>query len=152
MNKNNRNLGYDYIRIMACFMVLVDHTFLHIIWPLREGFSHTAFIGAFVFFASKMNVVSFVWLSGALLLGKEESYKDWFLKRVLRVCLVIVVFSALYYDWVGNGISEYLSTIFSVNLTTAFWYLYLWHFLNILFFLHFLFLILYHFDFLCLYL
>ena len=73
-----------------------------------------------------MNVTSFVFISGALLLGKEESYKDWFCKRVLRIAAVIIIFSAIYYDWKNGNVGEYLLSIFSGHITNAFWYLYLY--------------------------
>lgn len=104
---------------------MVNHTISSTIYGLAEGFSGTAFIGDFIFNACRMNVVSFVMISGALLLKKNESYKDWFFKRVLRAILVIVLFSAIYYDWSGGNIIDYLYFIIGCNVTNAFWYLYL---------------------------
>ena len=121
-----RKVGYDYIRIIACFMVLLNHTISPVVFSLSNGFSWTAFIADFLFNACRMNVVSFILISGALLLGKNESYKDWFLKRVLRVIVVIVVFSAIYYDWSNGSIVDYFRLIFESNITNAFWYLYLY--------------------------
>ena len=121
-----RKIGYDYIRIFACFMVIVNHTISSVIFDLLNGYSNTAFIGDFIFNACRMNVFSFILISGALLLQKQESYIDWFRKRVLRIILVIVVFSAMYYDWSNGNIIDYFRVIFSSNITNAYWYLYLY--------------------------
>lgn len=94
-----RNVAYDYIRILACFMVIVNHTISRTIYSLSEGMTSTAFWGDFLFNSCRMNVVSFIILSGALLLKKQETYREWFFKRVLRTVTVILLFSAIYYDW-----------------------------------------------------
>ena len=123
---NHRKIGYDYIRIIACFMVIVNHTISSTIYGFSEGFTGTAFIGDFIFNSCRMNVVSFILISGALLLGKNESYKDWFVKRVLRIVVVILLFSVIYYDWSSGNAADYLRLIFESNITNAFWYLYLY--------------------------
>jgi len=125
-NKCSRELGYDILRIIACFMVIVNHTISTTVFLFLNGFSFTAFTGDFIFNACRMNVVSFIFISGALLLGKEESYKDWLVKRVLRVLLVILLFSTLYYDWSTGSFKGYLRLIFENNITNAYWFLYMY--------------------------
>lgn len=46
---------------------------------------------------ARINVPLFAMVSGALLLGRNESYNDLWHKRILRILLVIVVFESLIY-------------------------------------------------------
>lgn len=122
-----RTIGYDYIRIMACFMVILNHTPIYnALFMLGEGLTGTSLIGGFLFNACRMNVVSFILLSGALLLKKEESYKNWFFKRIVRIVVVILLFSTIYYNWSQGNIINYFIMVFSNNLTNAYWFLYVY--------------------------
>lgn len=93
---------------------------------LNEGLSGTALVGGFLFNACRMNVVSFILISGALLLKKRESYKDWFFKRIVRIILVILLFSTIYYNWNQGDFVTYLLMVFSNNLTNSYWFLYVY--------------------------
>jgi surface polysaccharide O-acyltransferase-like enzyme len=78
----------------------------------------------------KVAVPIFFMISGALLLGKEESIKDIFVRRVFKFLKIIIVVSVLYqiYDWKYNNaafsLANCLKTIYSDNASAALWYLY----------------------------
>lgn len=74
----------------------------------------------------RMNVVTFIFISGGLLLKKQEDFKEWIKKRVLRIVLVIVIFSLIYYPVVNFDFFLYFRTLLSMNVTNAYWYLYLY--------------------------
>lgn len=107
-------------------MVLVNHTISSIMGAYVGKLCTNLIVSDFIFNCCRMNVVTFIFISGALLLKKEESYRDWLLKRVLRIVLVILLFSAIYYPWQEGSFWGYLQSIYSSNMTNAFWYLYLY--------------------------
>ncbi len=71
---------------------------------------------------------------------KQESLRQLFQKRILRMILVLLLISVPYYIWLhrdnGLGVLPFLKTVYSQNATTALWYLY--SYLGILFMLPFL--------------
>lgn len=120
----NRNIAFDLLRILACFMIIIDHTaggFL-----VTNPYNRWWLLLDFYFFLSKPAVALFFMLSGSLLLKKQESVKNWLTKRVLRIVLVIIIFT-LPHELFANGSSfDLLSYIkFSWSSSTgSYWYLY----------------------------
>ena len=87
----------------------------------------------YLFFAIfiKIAVPLFFMTSGALLLGKEESYKDLLCKRIFKYSLILVIISAIsyfYYCWRLNSqklsLTYFLSNLYRDSLSTALWFLY----------------------------
>ena len=125
-----RRLSLDVLRIIACFFVIVNHTDNAMLLSLEP--SGSWFISATMLYICKIAVPLFIMISGALLLGKEESYKKLYKKRVLKTVLVILVFSFVYYiDKIRmNGEAFSLETfwqgILHEPITNAYWYLYMY--------------------------
>jgi surface polysaccharide O-acyltransferase-like enzyme len=75
-----------------------------------------------------MAVPVFFMISGALLLPKQESYKESFTKRVLRMAVILILISVPYYAWLhrsqGLSVSSFLTYIYSNSASTSLWYLY----------------------------
>ncbi|MBK1813899.1 acyltransferase family protein [Clostridium sp. YIM B02505] len=133
MLTKERNLYYDFIRIIACFLVIVNHTI--------APFDHFDSIGLsswlitdVMFSLCKMAVSLFVMLSGALLLGKQESYKKVFVNRTLKIVSILLIWSSIYYMWncwydkklislekLLTNIPNYIAKPISLHL----WYLYM---------------------------
>lgn len=90
--------GYYYIdclRAAATYGVILWHCFSPVYYqfgPIREWGAANIFFG----FAIRWSVALFVMISGALLLGKEESPGTFYKKRFLRVCLPLVAWTVLY--------------------------------------------------------
>lgn len=70
-------------------------------------------------------------ISGALLIPKEEDLKTLILKRVLRIAIVIVLFSfvlyirlCIYHPEYGFSLIFFLKTIYSSEFVTPYWFLY----------------------------
>lgn len=90
MYKNDR-IGYiELLRIIACFLVIVNHTnsviFLnntpHVpLWWYSVG----------IFLLSRIAVPIFIMITGATILSKRENYKK-SLKRVFRVIGAVIIF------------------------------------------------------------
>lgn len=80
---------------------------------------------------SKAGVPIFFMISGALLLGKDESIKELFFKRVLRYAIIILLFSFVYYIRLyiqhpeyGFSIKYFITYIYSTPFVIPFWFLY----------------------------
>ncbi len=130
MNKE-RKLYLDLLRIIAILFVIYNHTsekgyYLYAFdcsMPLKIIYIAT---GAFIAVA----VPVFFMISGSLLIPKEESLKDLYLKRVLRMVIVLVVFSVIQYAFqiiVGKeelSIQYFFKNTLTDNIVPAYWYLY----------------------------
>jgi len=128
-NRTGRSVYIDILRVAACFLVIVNHTNSRIFLSAEP--SLIWFVSLTWFYISKTAVPLFLILSGAVLLPKNDSYKKT-LQRVLRIVLVIILFSALYFVWqylAGQrvfDISQYFQDTYKNGITNAYWYLYLY--------------------------
>ena len=123
-----RRVYLDALRILACLAVIYNHV---------AGGSMRLFEGAFgaaallLFFASKCAVPLFLLISGAVLLGRVDSYKKTAL-RILRIFLALVLATLLYYG--ANCLKEgrafeaaaFLRTLVRGQAAGSLWYLYLY--------------------------
>lgn len=120
----------DILRIMACLGVIANHT--NIILKRADvaiaSVSRAELVGGVIYMVMcKMAVTLFIMISGVLLLKKVDNYKKVF-ERIFRVAVVLLVFSAGYYvlgDY-EHSIQNFIKTVTKSNVTTAFWYLYLY--------------------------
>ena len=121
--EKRRKLNLDVLRIVACFLVIVNHTDNKMLLSLTP--SKSWFVSAFIFYICKVAVPLFIMISGAVLLGKEESYKDLYKKRVLKTVLVILIFSFVYYidkvriDGAVFSLKEFWQSILHDPITNA---------------------------------
>ncbi|MBR4231673.1 MAG: acyltransferase [Oscillospiraceae bacterium] len=122
--------GYlDVLRIIACFFVIVNHTCGRVF--LAGGPSFEWYASLTWFFLSKTAVPVFLMITGAVLLPKSDTYGKTY-RRLLRIVLVIVIFSAVYfiYGYLRGervfDIREYLRDTYRNGITNAYWYLYLY--------------------------
>lgn len=92
MNKK-KIIHLEVIRIIALFGIVYNH----IGYVLFEGFENPFKIAASIVFSvlCKVGVPLFFMVSGALLLGREESWTEVYKKRVLRIAQVIVWFTVI---------------------------------------------------------
>ena len=118
INKNvivihKRMLWADVVRIIAIYLVVQIHT-------SSDAFSSSFFSHGPGIILSKLGVVSvplFVMLSGALLLGKQESYKTFFSKRCIKVLIpwIIWTFVYMYFNFSFRFHDQVVSEFFSNN-------------------------------------
>lgn len=130
MNKE-RKIYLDVLRIIAILFVIYNHT-------NEKGYYLYAFDCPYVLkiiyiaFAALIAVAVpiFFMISGSLLIPKEESIKDLYRKRVLRMVIVLVVFSIIQYGyevlfWDAEfSVKYFIKNITADNITPAYWYLY----------------------------
>src|SRR5258708_2299044 len=92
-------LWADLIRIISIFLVVLLHTSASLLYQWSEipiGYWWAAnFYDSF----SRVSVPLFVMLSGALLLGKQESYSTFFSKRLIRILLPWIFWTGIYVIW-----------------------------------------------------
>lgn len=128
--KNIKRILYiDFLRIIACFLVIVNHTnsviFLH-----STPSSCLWWLSVSTFFVSRIAVPIFLMVTGATLLNGNSNYKTTF-KRVFRMITILLIFSFLYYSRKAIrshsfSIKTFLMDIYNKPITNAYWYLYLY--------------------------
>lgn len=119
----------EFIRIVAAFLVIVNHTNSSIFLSLSP--SPTWLFSLTYFFICKIAVPLFLIIMGALLLGKEDTPAKT-RARLFRIIAIFAAGSLFYYFYYSqrNG-TEFSFKQFLLNLpkaqsTNAFWYLYLY--------------------------
>lgn len=85
----------DLIRVLGAFLVVVAH--------ISFSGSGSPPVTAYYFVLSRIAVPLFFMVSGYLLLGKQESYSDFFRKRALKVLVPFLVWSVIYLLWKREG-------------------------------------------------
>lgn len=121
----------EFIRALAIFLILFYHT------GTRGCFLFTVMQGSalypvymFLSIASKPAVPLFWMVSGSLLLPKEESIRYVYRHRVLRMVLVLVLFSffvylfMIYKDLDAFDFPYFLARLYTDYFAPAYWFLY----------------------------
>ncbi len=127
----NKKLHLELLRIIACFFVIFNHTGangyeLYAAYPTQSMEYWLYMIPSVL---CKVSVPMFFAISGSLLIDREESLPVIFKKRVLKLVIVLFVFSLFYYlvslDNLGE-ISAYnfFGTLYTYTWNFSFWYLY----------------------------
>lgn len=122
----------DFLKIVAIYLVLLNHTwsfgFVH--FTVAHGeFLYPLYLAAAIII--KIAVPLFFMSSGALLLGKEESYKALLLNRFFKYLIVLVIGSGIAYLYGGlqsdsnpMSLGIFLKNLYTTDVATQFWYLY----------------------------
>ena len=84
---------YEILRILACALVIFNHTTGFSLYQKTEGIKQIIYIFLATF--TKINVPLFIMISGALLLKKSEDISVTLRKRVLRFVILLVAVQAL---------------------------------------------------------
>jgi len=122
----------DLLRILAAFLVIVNHTNSLVFQKLQPS-DVTWWLSIAWYYLSKIAVPLFVMVSGACLLPRQDSYRRAF-GRFFRVLLALVLFSYLYWLvnlWQTNwswpqalDFPAFFASIWAKRITDSFWYLY----------------------------
>lgn len=133
--KPKKQVWLEILRIFAVLLVIFNHTGdygFHYWATLAGGYRYWLFMGCAAL--TVMNIPIFYMISGALLMGKEESVGTVWKKRVLRYALVIVIFTFVQYLYISftseDGFRESFSvwewfvTMLSENIIVPYWFLY----------------------------
>ena len=121
----------DFLRIFAILCIIYNHT------NSRGYFLYADTINPVYKFLSMMlgclisvGVPIFFMISGALLLQKEESFTTLFRNRVVRILLVLFLFSILQYLFRANlyhdtlSVSSFIKEFLTADIIPSYWFLY----------------------------
>lgn len=122
----------DFLRILAAFLVIVNHTNSYVFKALTPADGAWT-LSILWYYLSKTAVPLFVMVSGACLLGKTDDWRKavWRFCRVLMALLAASYFYYLYDAWVYYGLwprmadaGTFFSKVWRNEITDGFWYLY----------------------------
>ena len=121
----------ELIRILAIFLVIFNHTGTNgfFLFSVRQG-SALYPLYMFLSIACRTAVPLFWMVSGSLLLPKEESIRYVYRHRVLRMLLVLALFSLFQYIFTIWKCSDrfdfayFLTKLYTDRHATAYWFLY----------------------------
>ncbi len=125
----SRKTYIEVMRIVAAFLVIVNHTNSDVFLGKCEPLSFTWFFSLTLFFISKIAVPVFFMIMGGLLLQKVDTPKR-SIQRVVRIVIVTIIFSVAYYikaNWASPenmSIVEFIDKTFTFRHANAYWYLY----------------------------
>ncbi len=121
----------EILRLIAIFFVVFNHTRnlgYSLYQEAEHGFSYYASLSVSIL--CKIAVPIFFMISGGLLLGRKETLKDLFLKRILRYTAVILLFTLLQYLRIVRVHPEegfhpltWLLYCYSGNIIEPYWFL-----------------------------
>lgn len=126
MERNARKTDLDALRILACLFVIYNHAAGQVM-RLTEGASGAAALG--LLYYSKPSIPLFLMVTGAVLLGRVDSYRRMG-QRLVRIVAALVLFSLAYYaaDCLTNGevfaLGTFFDRLYHTNMTNSLWYLY----------------------------
>ena len=126
----NKKIYLEFIRIVACFFVIVNHTVSYVFWDYVPG-GKTWCVSVFSFFLCKFSVPVFLMISGIVLLGKEDSYEKLF-KRIKKIVIIIIMSSMLYYInecirlHTIFGFLTFVQRMIERPFSNCLWYLYMY--------------------------
>lgn len=122
----------DVLRVIACFLVIVNHTNSWIFTETIPTPCVTWYVSLTYFFISKIAVPIFIMISGYTMLDRIDSYKK-IGQKVFRAVAALYLFSIPYYlgQWqVGHrpfiSVGDFIVSVFQLPQTTAFWYMYMY--------------------------
>ena len=94
-SEKERIVYFDYLRLIACFFVIVIHS-VSVFWN-DEICNDSRFIALNLYDSlSRWSVPAFVMISGALFLGREISIKRLYGKNILRLFSAFLFWSVMY--------------------------------------------------------
>lgn len=115
----------DFLRILACFLVIFNHVPGYDLFRSKNGAVQWVYM--FITMFTRINVPIFFMISGALLLPREEPLSKVLKQRTARIFAVILVFSTVLYiaynPW-GATFGGWLRGIITGDVNFAYWYLY----------------------------
>lgn len=130
--RTSKVLYIELLRIFAIILVVFNHTRNHgyslYSVTVQNTFSYWASLSTSIF--CKVAVPIFFMISGGILLKKEESIGTLFRKRILRIVLVILVFTFLQYLRIyrvhpenGFRLGTWLTYCYCGNIIVPYWFL-----------------------------
>lgn len=121
----------EIIRIIAICLVVINHTDINYYYYHDTSNIFTFFVSLLFTILCTADVPLFYMVSGALLLQRNESLRTLFTKRILRMVLVIILFSALQYllkffrgQIERASIIDFVQKTITGDIQPTYWFLY----------------------------
>ena len=123
----DRNLTLDILRIIACFLVIVCHTYT--LGFNKTEYNITWFLSVVIYLISKTAVPIFFMISGFLNLNKDYTYKEMIRKTIIRLVIPLLFFSALIYFKDNTEISiqnfyNFIIAFLQEDVMEHYWFMY----------------------------
>lgn len=128
ISSNARHYVYlDFLRVFAAFLVIYNHTAGFHYYLNHDNDRIKVLLTIALSVCTKINVPLFFMLSGALLLGKDESYPSLFTKRILRIVCVLVC--ASYFTFCFSyrtplDLKRFFTLLFHGYIAREYWFIY----------------------------
>lgn len=122
-----RKTYLDFLRVLAAFLVLYNHTAGFHFFLDHKTSSRVILCTILASSFTRINVLLFFMISGALLLGKDFSYKDLLGKRIPRFAAVLFAASMLLYTaerFDHFDLLNAIATSVTCNVTGVYWFLF----------------------------
>lgn len=127
-----KRLDFEALRLLAIFCVVFNHTQERgFELYMAEGVSGVNYVLSLLLgILCKVAVPLFFLVSGGLLLHREEKIRVVLKKRVLRILVVLALFSGvLYLFWIrwgytDGGVFDFVARLWSEGISIPYWYLY----------------------------
>lgn len=121
----------DVLRLIAIFFVLYNHTGEKAAYYFTGECSRVSYwLSSIMLQIMTVNTTIFFFLSGALLLPKDEPIKSVMKKRVLKYAIIILVFDIIQYGYnyfkkpiIGFDIKNIIKDIYSTHVISQYWFL-----------------------------
>lgn len=134
MTKIKEKKGYiEWLRIIAILFVIYNHTRTLGFELFKVTTESTSYWLSYIMYPlCKVAVPIFFMISGANLLGKQESLGELFKKRILKHALIILLFGTVqYFRYVRAGkvalsVAAWIGAVYSQPLLETYWFLYLY--------------------------
>lgn len=128
----NKRISIEILRIIAICMIIFNHTGENGFEMFRTAYGTPLwYLVILLDIISKAGVPLFFMISGVLLLDKEETLKELFIKRMLRYGVILLLFSFIYYVRLyihhpeyGFSMKYFFTCIYSTPFIIPYWFLY----------------------------
>lgn len=127
VTERKRKLHIDMLRLLAAFLVVYHHTDGQPYFLVYTNESYKMIFTMFLSAFSRNSVPLFFMISGALLLGREETYRQLFSRRILRYVAVLTFASLVYYCLApreGRSPSRFVYELVNGTIAIPYWFLY----------------------------
>lgn len=122
----SRNIIYlEVLRIIALFMVMWNHSYeagFYLFLNNQNSRFYLFYIACSIL--CKIGAPLFFMISGCLLLGKEETFRELFRKRILKTVIVIILYNLGYLLYYSRPLKELGIFVYSQGISEAGWFLY----------------------------
>ena len=95
MINKNKQCYMEFLRIIACFLVLYNHSCIVVTNIAADDFSKSRIVALLLFYLSKTAVPIFLMISGANLIKKSDTTVKYF-KRIGKTLILLIMFSVFY--------------------------------------------------------